>query len=172
MATPTLTLPRRSTAATAPLTQQLGRDDYVMRRAVAALALWLVLTVLLPLWALLSKSFQAADGSFTGIANFQAYFANPAPANSIGNSVFIAVLSTGVCVLLAFGYAYDIARTCMPGRGLFKMIAQIPILALSLLPAISLVYMFGNQGLKGCCSVPRSTGRSSSARCSGPSRTR
>ena len=29
-------------------------------------------TVLLPLWALLSKSFQAADGSFVGLVNFQA----------------------------------------------------------------------------------------------------
>ena len=49
-----------------------------------------------------------------------------------------------ICVLLAFGYAYGITRTCMPGHGLFKMIAQIPILAPSLLPAISLVHLFGN----------------------------
>ena len=35
----------------------------------------------------------------------------------------------------------------MPGRGAFKIIAQIPLLAPSLLPAISLVYLFGNQGL-------------------------
>ena len=59
MATPTLALPGRSAVA-GPLKQQLGRDDYIMRGALVALALWLVLTVLLPLWALLSKSFQAA----------------------------------------------------------------------------------------------------------------
>ena len=34
-----------------------------------------------------------------------------------------------------------------PARGLFRLIAQMPILAPSLLPAISLVYLFGNQGL-------------------------
>lgn len=145
MATPTLTLP--ATAASAPLRQQLGRDDLVMRGMLAALALWLVITVLLPLWALLSKSFQAADGSFVGLANFATYFANPALANSIWNSVWISLVSTVICVLLAFGYAYGITRTCMPARGLFKVIAQIPILAPSLLPAISLVYLFGNQGL-------------------------
>ena len=60
-----------------------------MRGALVALGLWLVLTVLLPLWALLSKSFQAGDGSFVGLANFQAYFANPALATSIGNSVWV-----------------------------------------------------------------------------------
>ena len=52
-----------------------------------------------------------------------------------------------ICVLLAFVYAYGLTRTCMPGRGLFRIIAQIPMLAPSLLPAISLVYLFGNQGL-------------------------
>jgi len=57
------------------------------------------------------------------------------------------VLSTVICVLLAFAYAYGLTRTCMPARGLFRTIAQIPILAPSLLPAISLVYLFGNQGL-------------------------
>ena len=44
-------------------------------------------------------------------------------------------------------YSYGLTRTCMPRRGLFRIIAQIPILAPSLLPAISLVYLFGNQGL-------------------------
>ena len=68
-----------------------GRDDCIMRGALGgARRCWLVLTVLLPLWALLSKSFQAADGSFVGLANFQAYFANPALAASICNSVWIA----------------------------------------------------------------------------------
>src|SRR3954468_20349232 len=70
--TATATLPPRSVVGT--LRQQLSRDDLVMRGALLALGLWLVLTVLLPLWALLSKSFQAADGSFVGLANFGAYF--------------------------------------------------------------------------------------------------
>ena len=145
MATKTLSLPDH-TAAVAPLRQKLGHDDWIMRGAVVALGLWLIITVLLPVWALLSKSFQAADGSFVGLANFQAYFANPALANSIWHSVWVSLLSTVICVLLAFVYAYGLTRTCMPGRGLFRIIAQIPILAPSLLPAISLVYLFGNQG--------------------------
>ena len=145
MATPTIALPGRSAAV--PLKQQLGRDDWIMRGALVALGVWLVLTVLLPLWSLLSKSFQAADASFVGLANFHAYFANPALAQSISNSIWVSLLSTVICVLLAFAYAYGLTRTCMPARGLFRIVAQIPILAPSLLPAISLVYLFGNQGL-------------------------
>ena len=52
-----------------------------------------------------------------------------------------------IVVTLAFIYAYALTRSCMPFKGLFRSIALIPILAPSLLPAISLVYLFGNQGM-------------------------
>ena len=35
----------------------------------------------------------------------------------------------------------------MPGKGALRILAQIPILAPSLLPALSLVYLFGNKGI-------------------------
>jgi iron(III) transport system permease protein len=47
----------------------------------------------------------------------------------------------------AFVYAYALQRSCMRFKGLFQALALIPILAPSLLPAISLIYLFGNQGL-------------------------
>lgn len=108
------------------------------------------MTVLLPLWALLSKSVEGPDGRFVGLANFAAYARTAALATSIGNSVTVAVVSTAICVLLAFVFAYGPTRTCMPFRAVFATVAQIPILAPSLLPAISLVYLFGNQGAVGC----------------------
>lgn len=134
-------------ATSAPLRQALGRDDRASRLALGLLGLWLAVTVLLPLWSLLSKAFQDRAGHFTGIANFRQYLETPALATSIGNSLLIATVSTLICILLAFLFAYGVTRTCMPGRGLFRVIAQVPILAPSLLPAISLVYLFGNQGL-------------------------
>ena len=48
---------------------------------------------------------------------------------------------------LAFGFAYALTRSCMPSKGLFRAIALIPLLAPSLLSAISLIYWFGNQGV-------------------------
>ena len=60
---------------------------YAARAACCSLLIgWLVVTVALPLYALLSKAFQAADGSFVGLANFLAYFGNPALSASIWNS--------------------------------------------------------------------------------------
>ncbi|MGQ0662403.1 MAG: putative 2-aminoethylphosphonate ABC transporter permease subunit [Pseudomonadota bacterium] len=118
-----------------------------MRAALSVLAAWLLLTVVLPLWALLSKSFQNSDGAFVGLANFARYVATPSLFDSVGNSVFVALVATFVTLPLAFVYAYGLTRTCMKGRTLFQALALIPILAPSLLPAISLIYLFGNQGL-------------------------
>jgi iron(III) transport system permease protein len=131
----------------APVRRQLARDELAMRAGVALLGAWLLATVALPLYALLSKSLEAKDGSFAGLANYVAYFASPALLGSLFNTLWIAALSTLICVTLAFVYAYALTRSCVPGKGYFRMVAQVPILAPSLLPAISLVYLFGNQGV-------------------------
>jgi iron(III) transport system permease protein len=81
-----------------------------------------------------------------GLANFATYFSTPALFQSIQNSVFIALVSTIITVSLAFGFAYALCRSCMPFKGVFRVIAMAPILVPSLLPGIALVYLFGNQG--------------------------
>jgi iron(III) transport system permease protein len=50
----------------------------------------------------------------------------------------------------AFVFAYALTRSCMPLKGMFRTVALTPLLAPSLLAAISFIYWFGNQGvLKG-----------------------
>ena len=83
----------------------------------------------------------------TGLQNFAAYFSTPALFNSIENSLVIAAISTVVTVVLAFWFAYALNRSCMRFKGVFRLIAMMPILVPSLLPGIALVYLFGNQGM-------------------------
>ena len=85
--------------------------------------------------------------SSTGLENYRSYFSTPALFRSIGNSLTIAVISTIITVSLAFGFAYALNRSTMRFKGVFKLIAMIPILVPSLLPGIALVYLFGNQGM-------------------------
>lgn len=81
-----------------------------------------------------------------GLENYRTYFSTPSLVQSIKNSAWIAALSTVVTVSLAFAFAYALARSCMPYKGVFRLIALIPILVPSLLPGIALIYLFGNQG--------------------------
>jgi iron(III) transport system permease protein len=117
-----------------------------MRAGIGLLIVWMLVTLVLPLWWLLSKSFQNQNGEFVGLANYIQYFSTPALFASVWNSLFIAVLTTAIVLPLAFVYAFALQRSCMRWKGLFQALALIPILAPSLLPAISLIYLFGNQG--------------------------
>ena len=125
----------------------ISRDDWIMRWGLLVLGVWLSVAVVLPLYTLLSKALEDHAGRFVGLANFAEFFATPVLFNSIYNSLTIAIISTVITITLAFIYAYALTRSCMPGKAIFKGIAMVPILAPSLLPAISLVYLFGNQGM-------------------------
>ncbi|MEQ8665121.1 MAG: putative 2-aminoethylphosphonate ABC transporter permease subunit [Rhodospirillales bacterium] len=83
----------------------------------------------------------------TGLDNYKGYFSTPSLFYSIYNSLTIAAISTVITVTIAFGLAYALTRSCMPFKGVVRMIAMIPILVPSLLPGIALVYLFGNQGV-------------------------
>ncbi|MDR7422506.1 MAG: putative 2-aminoethylphosphonate ABC transporter permease subunit [Armatimonadota bacterium] len=127
--------------------QKLAGDEWLARGGLAGLALWLAVTVALPLWALLSRSVLSRQGQFVGLANYADYFSNPALFSSFWNSLTIALATTVLVLPTAFVYAYALTRTCMEAKGLFGAVALIPILAPSLLQALALVYLFGNQGL-------------------------
>lgn len=125
-----------------------GSRDRAIQLALLLLGIALLVGgLLLPLLAMLQKSLQDMDGNWVGLANFRDYFLSPNLSRTIGNTLWLGLLITTLVVCIAFGYAYALTRTCMPGKPLFKLIGLIPLLMPSLLPAISLVYWFGNQGV-------------------------
>lgn len=127
-----------------------GRDEWLMGGGLLILMLYLVITLLLPLTIMLAKSLEDRDGAFVGLANFAHYFTNPALSGAVGNSLWVSALATMIVIALAFGYAYALTRSCIPFKGFFRLVAMAPLLAPSLLSAIALIYLFGNQGtLKG-----------------------
>jgi len=129
------------------LRRRAGRDEWIERAALLLVAAFLVAFLVLPLYALLSKSVAAPDGRFVGLAHYATYFSTPTLFRSIHNSLFVAALSTAITLALAFGYAYALTHTCMPGKEAFRIVAVIPLLAPTLLPALALVHLFGNKGV-------------------------
>lgn len=113
----------------------------------AGLTLLLAVATIFPISALLLRSFYDRQGRFVGLANFMRYASEQGLSIAAWNSTTLSALTTLVVLVLAFPYAFAIARSRMPGRSLFRIIALLPLLAPSLLPAFGLVYLFGNQGL-------------------------
>ena len=139
-----------------PKTTISSRLNFMKHRSIDELVLGglffmglaaLATVIILPLYTLLSKSVQNQNGEFVGLDHFVTYVSTPSLASSFSHSISMALISTLIVTTLAFSAAYAISRTKIKAKGLFKMILALPILAPSLLPAISLVYLFGTQGV-------------------------
>ncbi len=143
----------QATAATAVLGakqgwfEQLDHDLWIRRLLILLVCIWMVVMVLLPLFQLLSRSMVNAQGEFVGLANYIHYFKTPSLSRSLGNSLFVSLLTTLIAVSLGFVYAFALTRTCVPAKGFFKGLAMMPLFAPTLLNGIALVYLFGRKGL-------------------------
>lgn len=141
-----------STAPVAEATPAASRvrAHWTDRLALALLgvaALALLCFVLAPIVMILAKSVQNRDGSLAGLAHFRAYLASPALLRSVWNSLWVSALATALTVPLAFTFAYALTRSRIACKGMLRNLAMIPLLAPSLLAAISFIFWFGNQGL-------------------------
>ncbi|MEN4914080.1 putative 2-aminoethylphosphonate ABC transporter permease subunit [Acinetobacter pittii] len=137
-------------AASAVLkTQPRRKTAYSLRSNIAlvVVAIALTLAIIAPLIMLFETAFFDENQNFVGLENFYNYFASPALLSSIFNSVWVACAATVITVLLASIYAFALTNVNIKGKGFFKLVAFLPILAPSLLPSLALVYLFGKQGV-------------------------
>ena len=125
---------------------RLDTDAIGQRAGLLVAGGFLLVVLVLPLATLFEKSFRNRDGVFVGLDNFARYFGTPSLVASLWNTIWVSLLATCIVIPLAFVFAYAIRRTTMPGKEVFRAIGLVPILAPSLLPALTLIYLFGNQG--------------------------
>lgn len=104
-----------------------------------------VITLVMPMVMVLRYSVSDSSGAFVGLSNFIEYFVSGNLIDSVKNTLFIGCMTTAIVIVFAFAYAYALNRTNMPFKRVLKVMAFLPILAPSLMPAISIIYLFGNQ---------------------------
>ena len=117
-----------------------------VRGGIVLLFTALLVFLTLPLAMLFVRSVEDKAGATVGLANFAQYLGSPGFALSATHTLIFAGLTTAITVPLAFGFAFAIQRTCIPLKAMWRNIALIPILAPSMLAALSFIYLFGNQG--------------------------
>jgi len=123
------------------------RSSSILAGLGALGAVWLLVSVVLPLGQIVLRSVRDESGAAIGAANYLRYLTTPALASSFFNSLLIASVSTVLAVGLAFVFAFCLTRTRMPGRGVLGGLAMIPLYAPSLAYAVAFIYLFGNKGL-------------------------
>jgi iron(III) transport system permease protein len=121
-------------------------SDRLVAVALALIvAVPLVVFVLLPLAAILERSFATPDGF--GLDNYARYFSNDTFVGIIWNSLSVSATTTAITIVLAFWFAYALHRSAMRFKQVFRLIALIPLFAPSLVQALGILFLFGRNGL-------------------------
>ncbi|PLC02929.1 putative 2-aminoethylphosphonate ABC transporter permease subunit [Variovorax sp. RO1] len=142
----TLAHPRPALAARPAL--RWSRDETIARAILFVVMAMLFVFLVAPLLTILAHAVQDKNGNFVGLAHFITYFQTPSLLRAAWNSIWVSAAVVMISVPTAFVFAYALTRSRMPAplKAVFRLIALIPLLAPSLLSAISFVQWFGNQG--------------------------
>src|SRR5690606_33175820 len=128
-----------------PTAARVDLDRVVVMAFSVVVALPLLVFVAYPLWRILSRSFVTPEG--LGLANYLGYFGTARAWTIVGNTFAVGLTTTAITVVLAYGLAYAMHRSCMPAKGLFRLVLLMPLFAPSLVQAQGLLLMLGRNGL-------------------------
>lgn len=123
-------------------------SKFDMKQALLIIMVMLLTVFLLsPILYLFLQAFLDQSGNFVGFANFKEYLSSQALLSSLKNTIFVSLASTSISLILALVFAYGLSRTNIKFKGSLKSLAMFPLFAPTMMHAIGLVYIFGNQGI-------------------------
>ncbi len=107
---------------------------------------FLIVFAVAPLLLMLWRSLLDHNGNFVGLTNYAVFLSQPAAGDVIANTLFVAVVSTVITVLVGMMFALALSHTCVRFKTFFRSVALLPLLTPSLLSAMALTQLFGSQG--------------------------
>jgi iron(III) transport system permease protein len=107
----------------------------------------LILFIVYPLVKVILVSFQTTPGGKLSLAVFQEVFKSRYLGQAFLNSVLMGILTATMGCVLGFLFAYAIARTGIPFKKIFHIIAIIPVVSPPFIGAMAIIMLFGNNGL-------------------------
>lgn len=137
----------QTTSSIKPSSQPWSMEKIIIGAVLIGSLIFFTLFLVAPLGAIFSQLFEDnALSEHSGISALIEYIQSPSILKSLWNSIWVSVAVTVIVIPLAFTFAYALTRSAIRCKGVYRSIALIPLLAPSLLSAISIIYWFGNQG--------------------------
>ncbi|NQX70242.1 iron ABC transporter permease [Paenibacillus alba] len=85
--------------------------------------------------------------SFSRLEDYLKLITYPRWYRAAWHSLFMTVISTVSCTIVAFVFAYTITRLKVPFKPLFRFITLLPIVSPPFIVALSYILLFGGQGI-------------------------
>ncbi|MFA6507726.1 MAG: ABC transporter permease subunit, partial [Treponemataceae bacterium] len=105
----------------------------------------LIIFIVYPLYCVILASFKTNTGYSLSV--FKEVFGSKYLGQAFWNSVMMGILTAAVGSFVGFLFAFAIARTDIPFKKFFHLIAIIPIVSPPFIGALSIIMLFGNSGL-------------------------
>lgn len=123
--------------------KRLVREPWLLLTIVAIFTL-LFLFIVLPLIKVAQVSISGGD---TALSTYLKLFDSWYMRQSLSNSLLLGALSAILAVFVGFLMAYTITRVDIPFKKFFNIIAIIPVISPPFVSALSILLLFGNNGL-------------------------
>ena len=123
----------------------LVSDQNLAGIIIGIFAIFFIVFLLYPLVQILKTSF-VAQGHLT-FKNYFEYFGKAYIRSSLWHSLYVSVASMIISTTSAFFVAYALTRTTIGGKRLYKAVSSMPLMAPSVVQALALILLFGNNGL-------------------------
>ncbi|QHT61509.1 iron ABC transporter permease [Paenibacillus lycopersici] len=104
-------------------------------------AAMILVTCLFVVWPLIKVAGYSRLDDYRKLFTYSSWY------HAALNSLFMTAVSTVSCTLIAFLFAYAVARAQVPFRKLFASIALLPIVSPPFIVALSYILLFGGQGI-------------------------
>lgn len=126
-------------------TKMILRQPVLLLAVLASIAL-LVLFVIYPLGKVLLFSLTDEAGNVS-LAPMLALFSTPRYLATFGRTMLLGVVVAVIATFIGYIFAFTITRTNVPCKGFLKTIATLPILSPPFILSLSIIFLFGKQGL-------------------------
>lgn len=124
------------------------QSDFGLKEATFIILIMLMIVFLIaPIIYLFMQAFLDKSGEFVGLKNFSQYLLSESLIASLKNTILVSIISTATSLTLGLAFAYGLTRSNIKFKCILKYIAMLPLFAPTMMHAIGLVYLFGNQGL-------------------------
>ncbi|MDO4614431.1 MAG: iron ABC transporter permease [Lachnospiraceae bacterium] len=118
----------------------------IMVIAIIAVVLLLLLFVVYPLVKVFMFSFSDESGNVS-FANLASILSTPRYMKTAGRTLLLGLVVAVIATFIGYIFAYTITRTNVPFKGFLKAIATLPILSPPFVLSLSIIFLFGKQGL-------------------------
>jgi len=118
----------------------------VLAVAIIAVILLLLLFVIYPLVRVFAFSFTDKNGNFSA-ANLGSILTSSRYLASAGRTLMLGLVVALISTFIGYVFAYTITRTNVPCKGFLTAIATLPILSPPFVLSLSMIFLFGKQGL-------------------------